>query len=138
MKNLLWESANGVDFMSPDDMETDYSDDLNRIERESGINILSDKELTLLAVMDGKVVGALYTSTGPNDYSFDIIVDKPYRGKGIGKQLTDLGLSDYNQVGDELGVPLKLDVVNPKMIPYLKLKGLKVVQQHDGHTIMTK
>lgn len=119
------------------DMGIDYYEDLNRIERESGIRILRDKELALLAVTDNKVVGALYTTTDRDEFSFDIIVDKPYRGKGIGKKLADAGLGEYNQMAVEFGMPLKLDVVNPNLIPYLKRKGLEIVGQQGGHTIMS-
>lgn len=137
-QDALQESLDDVEFVGRDDVDYDYYSDLNRIEKESGINILRDKEVSVLAMKGGRVIGALYTSTHPYEFSFDVIVDKPFRGQGVGPKLIDLGLSEYNQMELEQGTELRLDVVNPKVEKYLLRKGLRVLQKIGGHTIMTK
>ena len=77
----------------------------------------------------------MYTGISGNEFSFDVIVDKTERGKGIGKKLIDFGLSEYNQLSDDYTI--KLDVVNNNLINHLKKRGLKVVQQFSGRSIMT-
>jgi ribosomal protein S18 acetylase RimI-like enzyme len=124
-----------IGFVSPDDIEFDYYTDLNRIEKESGINILSDKNLSLLAIKDERVVGALYTGLTGDEFSFYIIVDKTQRGQGIGKKLIDYGLSEFQQLPEDY--ELKLDVVNPDLVNHLLKRGLKVVGKTGGHTTMT-
>jgi len=127
-----------VEYISPDEVEYDYYDDLNRMERESGIRILRDKEVSILALQNGKVVGALYTTTHPYEFSFDVIVDKAARGQGIGAKLIDFALSEYSQIAADQGTELRVDVVNPWVEKYLLKKGLRVLQKVGGHTIMTK
>ena len=135
LKDLFEVVDPNVQFLSPDEMENDYSVDLDRIQKDSGISILSDKELNTLAVYNGKVVGALYTGTSGGEYSFDVIVDKSMSGKGIGSALVDMGLSQFRDFPDDY--VLKMDVVNPWVEKYLLKKGLKVVDKVGGHTIMT-
>ncbi len=127
-----------IEYVGRDDVPYDYYDDLNRLEKESGIRILRDKEVSILALQNGKVVGALYTTAHPYEFSFDVIVDKAARGQGIGAKLIDFGLSEYNQVADEQGTELRLDVVNPWVEKYLLKKGLRILQKIAGHTIMTR
>jgi hypothetical protein len=139
-QDALQEGIEQVQFIGPEEASSegvDYYDDLNRIEKESGINILSDKELNTLAVIDGKVVGAMYAGTSGDEFSFDIIVDKPFRRQGIAAKLTSIGLSEYQNY-KEAGYKLKFDVVNPDMEKFLLKKGFKVRKKVGGHTIMTK
>lgn len=136
--DTLQETTSGIEFISPDEADFNYYDELNRIERESGIRILRNKELNLLAVQGGKVLGALYTENDGEEFSFDVIVDKPARGQGIGAKLIDMALDQFRQEEIEMGTQLKVDVVNPWVEKYLLHKGLKVVQRDGGHTIMTK
>lgn len=125
-----------VEFLSPDEVDYNYYKDLDKIEKSSGINILSDKEVSVLALYNGKVVGALYTSIQGNEYSFDIIVDKSMVFKGIGPRFVDIGLNEYKEL-KENGYILKLDVVNLNLEKYLLNKGLKVVEKIGNHSIMT-
>ena len=122
-------------FTSPDNIDIDYYDDLNRIEKESEISILSDKELNTLAIKNDKVVGALYTGMTGNKYSFDIIVDKNFRNQGIGDKLFKFGMEEFKQLPD--GYVLRLDVVNPHWVEHHKKYGLKILKKIGNHTIMT-
>jgi GNAT superfamily N-acetyltransferase len=137
-QDVLQEMSKGeTEFVGPDEVGYDYYDDLNRIERESGIRILRDKEVSTLALQNGKVVGALYVTSHPYEYSFDVIVDKAARGQGIGAKLIDWGLSAYHELAAAYGGELRLDVVNPWVEKYLLKKGLRVLQKIGDHTIMT-
>lgn len=136
LKSLITEIETDIQFISPDDTDLDYYDDLNKMEKESGINILSDKELVLLAIKDSKVVGALYEANKIQEFSFDIIVDKSERRKGIGKKLIDIGLSNFREF-KSLGYILKLHVVNPDLIQYLMSKKLRIIEKLPNGVIMT-
>ena len=48
----------------------------------SGINVLSDKTLTYVAVFDNIVIGALFWSLFNNSYSFDVVVHPPISANG--------------------------------------------------------
>ena len=137
LKKLL-ESAEGIEYVSPDEVEYDYYADLNQMVQNSGIRILRGKELDLLAIQNGKVVGALYTEHDGDEFSFDVVVDKPARGQGIGAKLIDIALDQHRNEESEMGTQLKVDVVNPWVEKYLLHKGLKVAERHGYHVIMTK
>lgn len=131
-KRLLKEN---VSFESPDDTEVNYHNDLNRIEKESGINILSDKNLSVLAIKDERCIGALYTGITGNEFGFDIIVDKNEQNLGVGSKLFNIGMSEFRDLPDDY--VLKLDVVNPHWVQHHLKRGLKIVNRIGNHTIMT-
>lgn len=135
--NEIEEGIEDVEFIQPEETNIDYYKDLNRMERESGIYVMRDKTLTLLAIRNGKVVGALYESNDFHDtFSFDIIVDKNERKQRIGTKLIDIGISDFKEFR-EYGCELKLDVVNPNLIDHLLKRGLKIVDRYSRGVIMT-
>ena len=141
--DVMQENVNNsqVEYISPDEANErglDYADELNRIEKASGIRVTGNKEAFILAFIDDKVVGAIYTETNSYEYSFDVIVDKPARGKGIGAKLIDYALADYSQLENDIGTELRVDVINPWVEKYLLKKGLKVLTKHGDHAIMTK
>lgn len=136
-QDTLQEVVKGkVEYTSPDEVDYDYSADLNKMEKESGINILRDKEVSTLALQNGKVIGALYTAEHPYEFSFDLIVAKEARGQGIGAKLIDSALAQYRQEEIEMGKELRLDVVNPWVEKYLLHKGLVVLEKLPGRSIM--
>lgn len=136
LSDLIKEIDADVEFISPEETDIDYYADLTKIERESGIHILSNRELTVLAIQNGKVIGALYEGTTGRKFTFDVIVDKLERRKGIGAKLIDYGLSSYRSLPEEY-YKLELDVVNPFLIQHLKKRGLKITNKVGDHTIMT-
>ena len=111
-----------------DDNDYDYDEIYNQIQeivKNSDINILSDKQLTGFVLKDNNAVGAIFSSLDNNEkeFSFDVVVDEKYRGTGIGRELTQDGIDQYESYrdmfeGDEL--KLILDVVNPNMRELLK------------------
>ena len=117
----------------------DYSDQINELENKSGIRILRGKDLSVIAFLEeeGKIIGVLYTEFSDGKYSFDVIVDEKFRGKGIGRKLMDIGIREYQNLKNEFdNVELEVDAVNPKVVEYLKTKGLKIKKEIEGHIIM--
>jgi len=117
----------------------DYSDQINELENKSGIRILRGKDLSVIAFLEeeGKIIGVLYTEFSDGKYSFDVIVDEKFRGKGIGRELMDIGIREYQTLKNEFdNVELEVDAVNPKVVEYLKTKGLKIKKEIEGHIIM--
>lgn len=128
-----------IEYVSADEDNYDGDDDvyelldqLPKLEKDSGINILRDKTASVLAVDAGTVVGALYTSFVDNVYSFDVIVHPDYNNQGIGTELTDTGISEFSMFQDvDTDAEMVLDVVSPKMEAILKKKGfVKIDNRH--------
>jgi ribosomal protein S18 acetylase RimI-like enzyme len=121
----------------------DFWEQINELEKSSGISILRGKELNVVLVEDGEVLGALYTelqnSSKGEEFSFDLIVKPEHRNKGLGDKLVKLGLDDYKSLknGYNSKIKLKIDVVNPLLINTFKKNGLTVIKQDGGHTHMS-
>ena len=129
-------------FLDDDEfLPDDLYEQIEHIERTSGINILRGKNISCIAldVETDKVAGILYTEMNNYKFSFDIIVAKEYRHKGIGKELIKIGIAEYQQLKFDIeDLQLILDVVNPNLIKYLKKLGFKIINQEKDHTIMKK
>ena len=124
--------AQQIEYVSVGEDDYEISNAMYALAKSVGINILSDKD-PFLAVLDrGQVVGAAFVSFNP-DFSFDIAVAQPYQGQGIGSKLLDMCLKEGKSLE---GIELKLDVVNKNMIEPLLRRGLVVVEEIMGHTIM--
>ena len=126
-----------VVWFSQDDEEMDYdlADEALQVAKRSGINILSDKELTAATIEKGKVTAALFTGLSGDVYSFDVAVDPTHQGKGLGSQLLDLGIREFDNYR-EMGASMKIDVVNPLVIEMLKRRGFSVTGEFRGHTFL--
>ena len=111
-----------------DELSTNDNNNLNKLIKQSGINILSNKELYLSYFINDELVGALFTSYGDDTFGFDIIVDKQHRRQGIGKQMIKDAISEYkNNILDmNPDAKLKLEVVNQLLISYLEKLGFKI------------
>jgi len=118
---------------------TDFHNQIQSLEKTSGISILRNKELSLVLVEDNIIIGALYTELSNLKFSFDVIVHPQHRNKGIGDKLIKLGLSNYKELKNSYDDEIKLviDCVNPLLINTFKKNGLKVVKTDGKHTIMT-
>lgn len=108
------------------------------VAKKAGINILSDKDLETAYVIDGRVVGALFTGFHSDEYSFDVAVDPEFQGKGIGKSLTEMGIEGFDQYDMDGEASISLDVVSPKMEDILSKRGFEVYYEEDGHKLMRK
>ncbi len=97
---------------------------------QSTVNILRDKELNLVAVENGRVIGALFTSLVAESYSFDVVIAPEFQGKGIGRELIDAGMMEFQQLqGDMPEIEMNLDVTNPMLQDVLKRRGLGIKQR---------
>lgn len=111
----------------------------NLIADKSGIKILRGKNLTLVSLDDKQNVnGALWTELDGNEFSFDIAVAETSRGKGIGSQLVNKAMSEFNSINEDGSFTYKLDVVSKDMESILIKKGFKITGRENGHTFMTK
>lgn len=123
--------------IGPDELTPEQYDQLETMRLESGIRILSDKELDTVYVIDGNVAAAMWISYMADEFSFDVIVNKNYRRQGLCNRLTKTGLEMYREiVQSDPNAKLKLDVVNQHLVEPLKKMGLKVLQMVGGHTLM--
>lgn len=129
------------DFYIDDDEYSlyDFNDQITTLERESAIGILRGKEINTIAFDSSEqlIAGILYTELFDGEFSFDVIVSKRYRRKGIAKKLIDTALDEYRSLSDS-GIKLKLEVVNPNLVEYLKKLGLKETEKHGDTIIMTE
>jgi hypothetical protein len=134
LKSLILEN---VEVIGVDELQPEHYDQLNKMVQESGIRILSDKELDTIYLVDGNVAGGLWTSYRNNVFSFDTIVGKDYQNMAIGVRIIKQGLSMYKSLlVDDPEAKLELDVVNKRLVAPLQNWGLKVIGVEGGHTIM--
>jgi len=95
-----------------------------KIARASEINLLSHMDLKAIALVKGHVAGALFDSFVAGKYSFDIVVEPAYRGRGVGGVLLDAGLDEFAEL-QQYGAVLELNVVNPYMRAALLRRGFR-------------
>lgn len=119
-----------------DDNRDDFTNQAWKLAKNSSIHILSDKDLSSVAIINNVVVGALFVAWNQEEFSFDVVVDPKFQNQGIGKQLIDAAMSEFNwtEFPDKY---IKADVVNSYLIPVLRRYGFKIQQQIGSHTIMT-
>ena len=122
------------------ELSNDDYNDITALQKDSGINILSDKELSDIIRENDKIVGALWTSWDNDTFSFDIIVHPKFRNKGYAKQLIKMALSQFNDEKEAYNNPkLEVDAVNPHMEEMLKKHfGFKELSRIGGHVILGK
>ncbi len=121
-----------------DEVDTeDLFDQVDNLERNSPITILRGKDLTMIYLNDGKVVGALYVEMDDDEFSFDIIVDEDNQGKGIGSKLLDAAIQEFNYNKDDNDtLTVRLDVVNDLMKKALEKRGFEVKEDNKDRWIM--
>jgi hypothetical protein len=111
---------------------------LNEMEKDSGIRILSDRELSLAWFVDGKPAGALYTSFRGDKFTFDTIVAREFRGGVLATRIVREGLRQYFQeiLPADPEAELELDVVTQKLVKPLEKMGMVVDRTLGYHVIM--
>ena len=108
------------------------------IAKQAPINILRDKNLSAVALLNGQVVGTCFTSWNQEEYSFDVIVSPKFQQQGIGKKLIDYAMSMFRWDSDgREGAHIKAEVVNKNLIPLLARMGFKTKGVFQGITVMT-
>ena len=121
--------------------ENNFYEQAWEIAQKSSINILRDKDLDTVAVINGKVIGSLWNSWDSNGgYSMDIVVSPNFQRIGIGSKLIDIGIESFNNDSDAYGdeAHFDLDVVNIEVVKMLKNRGFIVDQEENGHYLMKK
>lgn len=123
--------------IDPDDAEMAY-----QMAKKHGISVLSDKEIFCIVKDGDEVVGALWTAWNYDEFSFDVVVREDFQGKGVGKKLVDIAISEYNESNEAYdrgeGTIIRADVINPKMEQLLLKKGFEVESKQPGHTMMVR
>jgi len=127
--------------------EYEAADIAEKIAKNGGINILSDKELRGLLIdkNNNQIIGGLWINNDMNDFSFDIAIKKEYQNKGLSKILIDNALEYYkmyNEMYSEVNhgdLPMRVDVVNPKLVNILQQKyNFKIIDKYPpNHIIMS-
>lgn len=136
----------------------EHAEEAWQIARMCHINPGSQKEPTIVAMVDGQVVGAAFTTwsrdhdateyhgSPVNRYEFDVVVDKRYRwGRTIGLQLIQAAENEKRSLEAEMGENFytRLWVVNPHLAQFLqgdhKWGGYDVEAEHgDGSAHLVK
>lgn len=115
-----------------------YQEQAWHIAKSSPINILSDKNLNSVAVINDEVAGALFDAWNQERYSFDVVVLPKFQQSGIGKKLIDTAMKTFRM--DSEGYEdayIKAEVANKNLIPFLTRVGFKQVVVSGGITVMT-
>src|SRR3989344_4896361 len=82
--------------------------------------------LSILAEENGKIIGsALGSFDGRRGYVQKLVVDKDFRGKGIGKKLLDLVVKKLKKAG-ALYIPISCEA---EMLPFYEKSGFKKTYQ---------
>lgn len=122
------------------------ADQADAVANASGIRIARNKNLSLLAIHDGDVIGAVWDSLeedadreGVWVYDFDVAVDPDFRSARVGLQLINEALELYRMHKSDHPTYVKVWVVNPKLVRVLEYRyGFEPISVHgDGSAHMT-
>jgi len=134
------EFYNQFEYIYGEDIESEDADVAYNMAKKHDIAVLSDKEIFVIVKDGDEVVGALWTVFMSGEYSFDVVVRDDYQGQGIGKELVDIAIREYDNSKDAFVDPLiRADVVNQDvMVPLLLKKGFEIESKSPGHTLMVR
>jgi GNAT superfamily N-acetyltransferase/DNA-directed RNA polymerase subunit RPC12/RpoP len=119
-------------------------DDALKIAKETGVNILKDKNIKgiLYDTNEKIVVGALWTSDDSDAFSFDIAITPSYQNQGLSSELISNAIEEYDiqkSAYDDMGkpFPMEVDVINPKLAQILtKHYGFKTLKKIDDTRVL--
>lgn len=142
-ERLKWQPAEGrIESVHEDNFNIDSSKaetEALKIAKDSGINILRGKTLSQVYIDKTDIVrGGLWTEIDGNKFSFDIVVDKNSRKKGIGSMLIKEALIEFNSLNEDGSLVLDIDVTSNEMKRLLEKNGFVVTGKEGGHIFMTK
>lgn len=135
------EFYNQFEYIYGEDIESEDADAAYTMAKKHDISVLSDKEIFVIVKDGDEVVGGLWTVFMSGEYSFDVVVRDDYQGQGIGKQLVDIAIQEYNESKEAFGddTIMRVDVVNQdKMKPLLLKKGFEIESESSNHTLMVR
>lgn len=104
----------------------EFDGDPYEVASQAGLYISNDKEPVSIAVVDGKIVGALFVASDHynDEFTADVAVLPEYQGKGIGSKLVDEMMDQYDMNSyDFPEMKFRVDAVNPQMAAMLKKRG---------------
>jgi len=105
-----------------------------------GVTILSNKDLlaSFVDLDENRVIAAVFHSYYNNEYAFDVVVDFKYQRQGIGKELIEIAMEEFESIKDmDPDVELKLEVINPNLVNFLERQyGIKTKQDLGDRVIM--
>lgn len=120
-------------YFNPYEHEWEAADQADQIAKDSGIRPNSKKELKIIALSGGRVIGAIWSSleqerdSGDWIYDLDVAVDPKSRGQGlasalVGPKLIDAALSDYRNTAATMDgyVYIRTQVVNSRLAHWLE------------------
>lgn len=133
------EFYNQFEYIYGEDIELEDEDAAYKMAKKHDIAVLSDKDLFLIIKMNEDIAAALWTTWLSGEYSWDIVVNNKYQKQGLGKELVNIAIREYNESKDHNEDPImRVDVINPIMKKILLQKGFKVESETPTHTMMTK
>ena len=105
-----------------------------------GVNVLSNFDFYMGYVNhENKIVGALFTAYDSDSYQFDIVVHPDYRGQGLGSEMMDMAIDQFEDLQEPFpDIEFYLDAINPISVAMLKKRGFRVVDQGADRVIMTR
>lgn len=137
----LFEIANNFKYLPVDeymleDEGYDYYDIVEqclKLVKQSGMNMLSDDEFDIFALVDNKVIGVLYKSINGDELTWSIAVSQQYRNKGVASNLySRMDVPDFVNT-------LKAELIPPYTLEQMVVKyGYKLLDQVNGFKIYTK
>ena len=118
-------SPSSLHFVDPEEVAQDPW----ALAREQGIYILSNREFSAALVDDDdNLIGALFTAFDGETFTFDVVVDPRFAGKGAGTKLAEYALDLFREIEDiEEEARLVVDVVSPQMARILQRLGLRQI-----------
>lgn len=139
-----------IKISSVDEDDYEIADAAEEIMKKVKIRIDSTKNLTLVAMNDDEVVGALYSGWTNGDtyegnqvyeFSFDVGVDPKFQGFSlVGPKLIEESMKMYDNESSAYGeyTMIRLYVVNPKLADYLEKKYDFEVTKVGNDLILTR
>lgn len=133
---LVYVGGEPSDVYDDEGESPDYYGDAYKLASVSGINILRNMELEYVALEGQQVVGALWCGRQGEDFSFDVVVDKAFQRRGIGRQLIDAAISTFNSDFRDVSEDARIlaHVVNPVLVPLLLSMGFVEINPGYPHT----
>jgi GNAT superfamily N-acetyltransferase len=128
-----------VKYIDPEEY-TEEGEAAYDLAKNSEINILSDKELYAITTDNEIVTGALFVNNDSDSFSFDVVIHPEYRRQGIGRELSKVAMSEYEDRKDIYGDSyyLMVDAVNEMFAEFLiKEYGLNIYEKQGDHTLLT-
>jgi GNAT superfamily N-acetyltransferase len=119
---------NYIDINDDDgDINYEYSDLIQALAKKENVGITSDRDI-FEAISDNKgtLVGASWTSWDGDNYEWDVVVDQIHQGNGIGTELIDSCISNFDEYKDiNKDSTMNITVTNEIMSQALMRRGFK-------------